>query len=627
MAGIRKAFDYLVPEALEDAVTVGASVRVPLGRRRVAGWVVADGVAAPPGVTLQPILAVRSWGPPAPVVELARWASWRWAGPLARLLATASPPTLVRALPARRGRPAPGPGAGGDGAVAAAGGASGHAPGDEDMAAVVAEALGGGPAVVRLGPAHDPFPVVEAAARLAVAGGGGALVLCPAHRSAERVGARLRAAGYPVALLPEQWARARAGGVVAVGTRAGAFAPLPEVDAVVVLDAHDQAYHEERAPTWAAWEVAAERARRAGAPCALVSACPTLDLLDGRRLVLDSRRHERAGWPSVEVVDRRADDPRSGLYSERLVTLVRWAAAAPGRRVLCVLNRTGRARLLACAACGELVRCERCGGAMAQAVAAGEATGRLACRRCGDERPELCASCGSLRLRVLRVGISRVREEIEALAGVPVAEVSAATGEVAGTGQCGAGGEPGTLERAPVVVGTEAVLHRLRRADAVCFLDVDAELLAPRLRAAEQTLALLGRAARVVGAGGGGAPGADAGRGRAPGRLLVQTRLPDHPALLAAVHADPGLVAAAEEPVRAELGLPPFTALALVSGPSADAYGAALAAAAPDGVEVRGPAGGAWSVRAPGHGVLADLLAAVERPAGRLRVEVDPVRA
>ena len=617
VAGIRKAFDYLVPAGLEDAVTVGASVRVALGRRRVTGWVVADGVAAPPGVTLQPLLAVRSWGPPAPVVELARWASWRWAGPLARLLATASPPTLVRALPASGRRPVPGPGTGG----ALEGGAGGGPGDDADKAALAAVAFGGGPAVVRLGPAHDPFPVVEAAARLAAAGAGGALVLCPAHTAAERVGARLRAAGFPVALLPDQWARARAGGVVAVGTRAGAFAPLPEVAAVVVLDAHDQAYHEERAPTWAAWEVATERARRAGAPCALVSACPTLDLLRGRRLVLDSRRHERAGWPSVEVVDRRADDPRSGLYSERLVTLVRWAAAAPGRRVLCVLNRTGRARLLACAACGELVRCERCGGAMAQAVAAGDATGRLVCGRCGDERPELCASCGSLRLRALRVGISRVREEIEALAGAPVAEVSA------GTGRGAAVEEPGTLERAPVVVGTEAVLHRLRRADAVCFLDVDAELLAPRLRAAEQTLALLGRAARVVGAGGGGAPGEDGGRGRAPGRLLVQTRLPDHPALLAAVHADPGLVAAAEEPVRAELGLPPFAALALVSGPSADAYGAALAAAAPDGVEVRGPADGAWSVRAPDQGVLADLLAAVERPAGRLRVEVDPVRA
>ena len=36
-------------------------------------------------------------------------------------------------------------------------------------------------------------------------------------------------------------------------------------------------------------------------------------------------------------------------------------------------------------------------------------------------------------------------------------------------------------------------------ADAVAFLDFDQELLAPRYRAAEQALALLARAARLVG--------------------------------------------------------------------------------------------------------------------------------
>ena len=232
----------------------------------------------------------------------------------------------------------------------------------------------------------------------------------------------------------------------------------------------------------------------------------------------------------------------------------------------------------------------------------------------------MCVACGSLRLRALRVGTSRVREEIEALAGAPVGEVTAAGAD----GPAEAGRAP---EEAPVVVGTEAVLHRLRRADAVAFLDFDAELLAPRLRAAEDALALLARAARVVGAARGAERGTDGPPGRAPGRLLVQTRLPDHPALAAAVTADPGLVAEAEGPVRAALGLPPVTALALVSGPAADAYGAALAAAAPAGVEVGGPADGVWSVRAPDHRTLADLLAAVERPGGRLRVEVDPVRA
>jgi primosomal protein N' (replication factor Y) len=173
-----------------------------------------------------------------------------------------------------------------------------------------------------------------------------------------------------------------------------------------------------------------------------------------------------------------------------------------------------------------------------------------------------------------------------------------------------------------VVVGTEAVLHRTGGADAVAFLDFDAELLAPRLRAGEEALALLARAARLVRRAPGDPPG---GRGR--GRVLVQTRLPHHDVLEAAGAADPGLLAAAEREVREALDLPPVSAMALVSGPSADAYGEALRRAASPAVAVRGPVDGVWSVRAPDHRALGDLLASVPRPPGRLRVAVDPVRA
>lgn len=611
--GIHKAFDYEVPDVLAERVEVGVSVRVLLHNRRVAGWVVETDVEPPPGVSLRPLLAVRGVGPPPSVLAVAEWAAWRWAGPLPLLLRTASAPTLVRAVPPRPQRPSqaapPGSGPGTTEAMRGQGGFG-------------ADALSGdGPAVVRLAPAHDPYALVDAVCRHAGRQdpAAGTLVLAPERHHAAMLARRLRDGGHRVALLPEQWALARAGGLVAVGTRAAAFAPLPALGAAVVLDAHDEAYHEERAPTWSATEVVAERARRDRVPCVLVSACPTLDLLAGGRLVAAPRGDERAGWPSVEVVDRRGDDPRTGLYSPRLVELVRWAAAAPGRQVLCVLNRTGRARLLACASCGELARCGRCGGALSQADAAPDEDGAgstpsLECRRCGLERPAVCDDCASTRLRALRVGVSRVREELEALAGTAVAEVTAAAPE-----------HGDRLVEAAVVVGTEAVLHRAVAADAVAFLDFDSELLAPRLRAGEEALALLARAARLVSAGAG--PASGGGGRRAPGRVLVQTRQPRHPAVQAAVSADPGILTAAEEPVRRELGLPPFRAMAIVSGPAADSYGRALASAAVPGIDVRGPSAGTWSVLAPDHQVLADLLAVVARPPGRLRVEVDPVRA
>jgi primosomal protein N' (replication factor Y) len=208
----------------------------------------------------------------------------------------------------------------------------------------------------------------------------------------------------------------------------------------------------------------------------------------------------------------------------------------------------------------------------------------------------VCANCGGQRLKTLRAGVSRVREELQALATMPVGEVTGETGELPDT---------------PIVVGTEAVLHRVTHGvRAVAFLDIDQELLAPRYRAAEEAMALLARAARLVG-------GRTSG-----GRLLVQTRLPRHEVLQAVLHADPERVSAAERPRRALLGFPPAAAVALVSGEGAPAFVAELA-----DVEVLGPDGDRWLVRAPDHVALCDALAAAPRPPGRLRVEVDPLRA
>ena len=159
------------------------------------------------------------------------------------------------------------------------------------------------------------------------------------------------------------------------------------------------------------------------------------------------------------------------------------------------------------------------------------------------------------------------------------------------------------------------------RADAVIFLEFDSELMAPRLRAAEEALGLLARAARLVSRS---SRGSDAPPG-AP--LIVQTRMPDHPAIASAVHADPSLLAREELEIRTTLGLPPFSALARLSGAAADSYGSALRESAPPSVEVSGPHEQQWRIVAPDHQTLCDLLSSVPRPNGRLRVEVDPVRA
>ena len=214
-----------------------------------------------------------------------------------------------------------------------------------------------------------------------------------------------------------------------------------------------------------------------------------------------------------------------------------------------------------------------------------------------ERRPVICTHCGSTALKTLRVGVERAREELEALLGEPVDEITAQT--------------EGQPERR-VAIGTEAVLHRVDRADVVVFLDLDQELLAVRQRAAEQALAMVAQAARLVGGRGSG------------GRLVVQTRQPDHEVIEAATKGDPSIVAVAERDRRRPLRLPPYGGQVSVSG----AGGAALidAFGAVDGVQVRGPLDDRWLLRAETLDPILDRLAATPRPAARVRIEVDPLR-
>lgn len=562
VAAIDREFDYLVPDGMDD-IAVGDVVRVRLHGRRVGGWVVALDVEPTPGVDLQPIAKRSGLGPGPDLIDLAQWAAWRWAGRRASLLGTAAPSHVVSGLPAAPRRDVPPPAA------------------LDDLAR---SAFSHPVSVLRLPPTADRFPVA-----LAAAGLGQALLLAPSVGQARALGVRLRRSNVEVAVHPRDWAAAAAGHTV-VGARAAAWAPAPDLAAVVVFDEHEEVWQEERTPTWHARDVAIERARRAGVPCVLVSPCPSLEALDAGVLVEPSRSAERAGWPILDVVDRRKEDPARGpLWSESLVPHLRGAG-----RVVCVLNRKGRSRLLACTSCGELARCEACGASVEQVESS-----RLRCRRCGVERPQVCQDCGATAQRNLRVGVTRAREELEALVGEPVVEV---TNETSGD----------DLPDARVYIGTEAVLHQVSAADRVVFLDLDQELLAPRYRAAEEAMALIARAARIVGRRGEG------------GRVVVQTRVPHHDVIQAALTADPARFSRAERARRQELHAPPDVAYCEVSGAAGADYVERLGS--PPGIDVLGPIDGHWLLRAPDHPTLCDALAAVERPPGRLRIAVDPPR-
>jgi primosomal protein N' (replication factor Y) (superfamily II helicase) len=612
VVAVRRAFEYLVPAELDEVVRVGTVVRVPLHGRRVRGWVLdadvaADAVEAPLD-RLRPILAAVSAGPPPEVVDLCRWAAWHWAGPAATFLRAASPPNVL--------------------GVAT----------EPDVGAAVYP--------TRLEPGHpwagDALIVTAPSRAVALqplaAPEGSTLVLVPSAAAGEVLARAFAADGRDVvqlfsdqsaADLTRSWDRARAGACVVVGGRAAVWAPVPDLATVIVLDERDEAFDDERAPTWNARDVALERARRAGASVRMITPAPSVEALValGDPEPATGGGNIRGGWPRVEVVDVRDQEPGQALVTRELADALHRAVDA-GARAVCVLNRRGRARLLACRTCRELTRCERCGATVS------EREEGLACVVCDTVRPVVCLHCHGTRLRPVKPGVAHVRDDLAAL--LPRVAVDVVDASTVGT------------PSAPVVVGTEAVLHRVaadlgapgaldpgKRVGVVAYLELDQELLAPRSRAAEQALWLLVRGARPLGA-----------HPAPPGVLLLQTRVPDHEVVVAVQRGDTVSVAQADRVQREQLGFPPFGGLAALSGdPAAVAHAcsalrnAALRSGAlrndavnGTAVTVLGPVddGRRALVRAATWDRLADALGTHDVDAahaiGRLRVDVDPRR-
>ena len=568
VTGVDKIFDYLVPEALAETVRVGVRVRVPLHGRNVAGWVVEIGEpsAGLEVKKIKSVIKVLGLGATAEIVDLAVWATKRWAGRMRSFISTAAPETLINNVPSPRYMPR---------AVQYA----------SDTFDKVRD-FGGG--LITVAPLSNLAPFISA-----VACDGPTIVVMPTQHRVKLLAAALRANNFSVAQWPQDWALAYGGVDVVIGTRSAVWAPVEKFSNMVVVDEHDDLLQEERSPSWHARDVAIERSSRVGARCILLSPIASLSARKwaGDRRVVDSQGQ----WPEVLIVDRNNDEQWSrSLISSELIAELR----DKSRRVVCVLNSKGRARLTACGSCRNILRCEKCDAALNQTDKT-----TLDCPRCGESRPVICQVCGSSSCAVLKPGVARLREELEAAANRSVFEVTAATETV--------------NERCNVFVGTEAVLHRVQNADTVVFLDIDSELLAPRYRANEIVATLVVHAARLV------------GRSTQSPRILLQTHTPDNAFLIGLKIGDLSQYFVSDEARRSLLKFPPFGSIAQVSGKGTKAFLDSLNESLEFSAVVQTMNKDTENglIRAENWQQLSDVLLSAKRPAkSRLTFHVDPPR-
>lgn len=657
VAGLDKCFDYYVPTELKSSLRVGAIVRVSLNNRKVRGFVLSiDQSSSLPPEKLSELLPVEKFlsvGPSGEVIELCQFGAYLYCGRLRALLTSAKPP---RQIPDYRS---------GSFSEVDPGktdfSEAGFTPLAQNSQAIEYVTLRKALALPATFLQISPFAVRSeiTASLLALLKGekakycdnsestkdqpddrqffsqaanldpslayfqnlkpaGSLLVLTALRKDARRLSAYLRKHHWSVAEFPEEWAKAASGEADAVvGTRQAILATVDKIGAIVVFDAHSEAYQEERTPTWKATRLALQRAKRLGVPCIFISSVPSVSLLsDVEHLVMASGQRDKR-WPYVQVIDRRMEDPRSGLYSPLLASLVSSRLKEDSRPVVFIYNRKGHSRLLACDHCGELVRCENCGGACETvSIDRGnlptssrhfepfQNVDHLVCRLCGESRPVVCLVCKSSGMKTLKPGITKVAGELSALLGEEVTEVT--------------GDDVFEINGKQILVGTEAVLNRVSRASVVIFLDIDQDILRPKYLAAEKAFAQMAAAARLL------APALSEREARDPKRrLVIQTRIPEHPVIRAISQGDPFLLFESERDIRKKLRLPPYSAIALLSGDKAESAVENLRLQG-DNLELAELDKGRFLIRAENEISLAKALGDSGLPARNVKIIVDP---
>jgi primosomal protein N' (replication factor Y) len=397
---------------------------------------------------------------------------------------------------------------------------------------------------------------------------------------------------------------------VVVGTRTAALLGLARPGSICVVDEPNSAHRAEQGHEGLPLhvrDVALERARLERAAVFFLSPFPSLRIYAAevrRRERIRELPTERSGpWPAVRIVDMR----RSGAtFSPTLVNACRRCIEGGGKTGV-VLKRLGYATAVSCSRCGTIKICPNCDLPL---VSHGR-EGPLVCTRCGyTEEPGPCVTCRSARMRQTGLGVEGVRDELSEVLGVRVGLITA-------EGQDNAD--------APVVVGT-APRILVGEWDAVILPDADAFLAGSGIGAVERSFRLFYGSAEV-----------------ARKLLLIQTHVPEHYALRAAVRGDYEAFAAAELPRLRELGYPPFAYAASLTfeGSEAALFGAVesrLRSALEAGVEMSDPVllgrtgeTTAWRMllrarRRPAVARAATLAAKIAaRTRGlEVRVEVDP---
>ncbi|MDD5409433.1 MAG: primosomal protein N' [Candidatus Omnitrophica bacterium] len=313
---------------------------------------------------------------------------------------------------------------------------------------------------------------------------------------------------------------------VVVGTRSNIFSPVNNLGLIIIDQEQAQVYKQEQAPHYHARQVALMRGEICAAKVVLGSQIPSLEsfyLAQEGKLKFEVIP-DRAVYPEVKVIDARrlsyADRKSKLIFSKFLADAIYTTLSEKGK-VLLFIERKGFATSAACHNCGAALKCPRCNINLVFHFD----EDKLKCHHCNFKMdvPNICPACNTGYIKYSGIGTEKVESELAKI--FPQARMNV-----------------------DIFVSTSSVIkHQDLKFDLIGVMAIDNSLNRVDFRAAEKTFGLLMGLASLTSR-----------------KMIIQSVNVNHHCFQAIIKNDPQLFLQEELKQRKQLNLAPYKHMLLI---------------------------------------------------------------
>lgn len=303
---------------------------------------------------------------------------------------------------------------------------------------------------------------------------------------------------------------------VVLGVRSAIFAPVKNLEYIIVDEEHENSYKQDSTPRYNAKYVAIKKAELENAKVVLGSATPSIESYYYAKngifqLFEIDCRYKDAKLPEIDIVDMKEE--KDSFFSEKLLDEIRGALLRK-EQIILLLNRKGYSTLVQCQDCGHMEECEHCSIKLNYYAS----NNSLKCNYCGISKKFLgqCSKCGSKNISFSGRGVERVEEELRKRFPVNIIRVD---GDVSKEKNFYENMYNDFLSgKYDIMIGTQMISRGLHfpNVTLVGVINADTIMSIPDFRSGERTYQMI---TQVAGR---------AGRGEKKGKVIIQTYQPEN---------------------------------------------------------------------------------------------------